>query len=169
MKAGIDERRHFRAGDRVEFSHEKKLLTGEVQTFRFRLVDGGEEQYLNIWTADGVGIGNIAAAGCRLIGRAEPAPPAPSPGGKSVDVLAIAIKALSTRGATLVAIGELKALAEDYISLRNAIANATASDRTAPYREGEPRAGDGKTPPQFARWLTPRELGQMITEGKLPT
>jgi hypothetical protein len=166
---GIDERRHFRAGDRVEFSHEKKLLTGEVQTYRFQIIEGREEQLLNVMTADGTGVANVASSGCRLIGRAEPAASEPAAGGKSIDVLAVAMRALSYRGATLVAVGEIKALAADYFALRNAIANAAASDRTARYREGEPRAGDGKVPPQFSRWLTPRELGQAITEGKLPT
>lgn len=167
---GIDERRHFRSGDRVEFSHEKKLLSGEVQTYRFQIVDGAEEQLLNVMTGDGFGIGNVKASACRLIGRAEPAQAEPETSRKPVDLVAIATKALSARGATLVAVGDLQALARHYLSLRTTLVNIAAADRSSPYREGERRAGDGaSTPEAAARWCTPRELALACIEGRLPT
>jgi hypothetical protein len=163
----IDETRHFRGGDRIEFSRDKKQLVGAVLTYRFRAVDGVEEQMLNVMTDGGEGIANVPASGCKLVGRNEPPASAPAAAEKPVDLVAVACKALTTRGATLVAVGELKALATDYLALRSALANAAAADRSPPYRRGENRV-DGTAPPVDGRWLTPRELGDAVLEGKVP-
>lgn len=172
MTETIDERRNFRVDDRVRFAVGKREVEGYVATFRFVSPRPGvEEQLLAITADDGASYPTIAAQICTLVGRRSAATTkgAEISEAPAVDPVAAAIKALTPRGATLISVREIRALATDYLAMRKALANAAAADRSSPYREGERRAGDGKQPPEFSRWLTPRELGLAATEGKLPT
>ncbi|HEY5209611.1 MAG TPA: hypothetical protein VIJ42_09230 [Stellaceae bacterium] len=115
----IDERRHFRIGDAVEFAAGKDLVVGTVSTFRLTPRPHGEMQTLSVTTVDGriyhgidaTTVRPIAGRATQGIMRAEVRSP------DHIDARAVARRAVTPRGAVGVSVHEIRALAADYLAL----------------------------------------------------
>jgi len=115
----IDERRHFRIGETVEFAAGKDLVVGTVSTFRLTPTTSGEVQTLSVTTIDdriyngidAATVRPIAGRAAQGIARAETRSP------DHIDALAVARRAVTPRGAVGVSVHEIRALAADYLAL----------------------------------------------------
>lgn len=177
MTAVIDERRHFRVDDRVEFSLGKRTVRGIVKAFRLVPTAGaGEQQRLTVLADDGATFQLVNGERCKLIGRAEQegAAAAPAaPAGKPIDLVAVATRvAKSHYGATLLSANDRRALALGYLAAIEALRGCVMNDRSAPYGPAEPRPFDGARPGGdgglLDAWLTPREIAELIVGKAVP-